>query len=44
MDVIGYNETPVKVERIAILVCWILGFQSLVSWNSMLNIGDYCYA
>ncbi|KAJ0836479.1 putative equilibrative nucleoside transporter, MFS transporter superfamily [Helianthus annuus] len=46
MDVVGSNETPVKVEgkRLAILVCWILGFGSLVSWNSMLTIGDYYYA
>ncbi|KAI7745813.1 hypothetical protein M8C21_027483 [Ambrosia artemisiifolia] len=47
MDVVdGSNETPVKVEgkRLAVLVCWILGFGSLVSWNSMLTIGDYYYA
>ncbi|KAJ0434787.1 putative equilibrative nucleoside transporter [Helianthus annuus] len=39
------NETPVKLEGkgIAILVCWILGFGTLVSWNSMLTIGDYYY-
>ncbi|KAK1424590.1 hypothetical protein QVD17_19923 [Tagetes erecta] len=46
MNVAGPNETPVKVEGkvIAIIVCWILGFGSLVSWNSMLTIGDYYYA
>ncbi|KAI3466624.1 hypothetical protein Pfo_023287 [Paulownia fortunei] len=27
----------------AILVCWFLGLGSLVSWNSMLTIGDYYY-
>lgn len=27
----------------ATVVCWILGFGSLVSWNSMLTIGDYYY-
>ncbi|KAI4342946.1 hypothetical protein MLD38_027507 [Melastoma candidum] len=27
----------------AIFFCWILGFGSLVSWNSMLTIGDYYY-
>lgn len=26
------------------LVCWILGLGSLVSWNSLLSIGDYYYA
>ncbi|PON85795.1 Equilibrative nucleoside transporter [Trema orientale] len=28
----------------AMFVCWILGLGSLVSWNSMLTIGDYYYA
>ncbi|CAI0431166.1 unnamed protein product [Linum tenue] len=28
----------------ALLVCWILGFGSLVSWNTMLTIGDYYYS
>ncbi|GLT83066.1 hypothetical protein SLE2022_013780 [Rubroshorea leprosula] len=28
----------------AIFVCWILGFGSLISWNSMLTIGDYYYS
>lgn len=27
----------------ATVVCWILGLGSLVSWNSMLTIGDYYY-
>ncbi|XP_038712716.1 equilibrative nucleotide transporter 3-like [Tripterygium wilfordii] len=29
---------------LANIVCWILGFGSLISWNSMLTIGDYYYA
>ncbi|KAJ0436447.1 hypothetical protein HanHA300_Chr16g0590921 [Helianthus annuus] len=46
MDVVGSNEAPVKVERkrIVVSVCWILGFQSLVSWNTVLTIADYYYA
>ncbi|PWA94479.1 major facilitator superfamily protein [Artemisia annua] len=41
----GTSEIPVKLEGnfIAMVVCWILGFGSLVSWNSMLTIGDYYY-
>lgn len=27
----------------ATMLCWILGFGSLVAWNSMLTIGDYYY-
>lgn len=27
----------------AMVVCWFLGLGSLVSWNSMLTIGDYYY-
>ncbi|XAR66377.1 hypothetical protein NMG60_11012590 [Bertholletia excelsa] len=27
----------------ALVVCWFLGLGSLVSWNSMLTIGDYYY-
>ncbi|XP_074334417.1 equilibrative nucleotide transporter 3-like [Apium graveolens] len=40
------SETPVRLEGtlLAILVCWFLGLGSLVSWNSMLTIGDYYYA
>ncbi|KAL1829761.1 hypothetical protein ACET3Z_008173 [Daucus carota] len=39
------SEAPVRVEGtlLAILVCWFLGLGSLVSWNSMLTIGDYYY-
>ncbi|KAK1412319.1 hypothetical protein QVD17_33470 [Tagetes erecta] len=45
MNVVDTNETPVKLEGnvIGIVVCWILGFGTLVSWNSMLTIGDYYY-
>ncbi|KAK4421274.1 Equilibrative nucleotide transporter 3 [Sesamum alatum] len=37
---------PVRLEGKfkAIVVCWFLGLGSLVSWNSMLTIGDYYYA
>ncbi|GJY41520.1 equilibrative nucleotide transporter 3-like protein [Tanacetum coccineum] len=40
------DEVPMKLEGncIAMAVCWILGFGSLVCWNSMLTIGDYYYA
>ncbi|KAL4585499.1 hypothetical protein LXL04_010120 [Taraxacum kok-saghyz] len=46
MNDAGANELPVKLEGkfLAIVVCWILGFGSLVAWNSMLTIGDYYYA
>ncbi|CAI9783871.1 unnamed protein product [Fraxinus pennsylvanica] len=27
----------------AMVVCWVLGLGSLLSWNSMLTIGDYYY-
>ncbi|GMH05382.1 hypothetical protein Nepgr_007222 [Nepenthes gracilis] len=39
------SGTPVRMEgrRTAVFVCWILGFGSLVAWNSMLTIGDYYY-
>ncbi|XP_047312518.1 equilibrative nucleotide transporter 3-like [Impatiens glandulifera] len=39
------GEVPVKLEgkMRAIAVCWFLGLGSLVSWNSMLTIGDYYY-
>ncbi|KAI3718806.1 hypothetical protein L6452_19690 [Arctium lappa] len=45
MAVAAPNEAPKKLEGRfkAIVVCWILGFGSLVSWNSMLTIGDYYY-
>lgn len=39
------NGTPIRLEGryTAMVVCWILGLGSLVSWNSMLTIGDYYY-
>ncbi|KAF3451582.1 hypothetical protein FNV43_RR07677 [Rhamnella rubrinervis] len=41
----GAAVVAVKLEgkHKALLVCWILGLGSLVSWNSMLTIGDYYY-
>ncbi|CAN1810879.1 Equilibrative nucleotide transporter 3 [Linum perenne] len=41
----GADELPAKLEgkNKALFVCWILGFGSLVSWNSMLTIGDYYF-
>ncbi|XP_071736200.1 equilibrative nucleotide transporter 3-like [Rutidosis leptorrhynchoides] len=40
------EQPPAKLEgkSYAVFVCWILGFGSLVAWNSMLTIGDYYYA
>nr|KJB66639.1 hypothetical protein B456_010G149200 [Gossypium raimondii] len=39
------GESPSRLEGKlnAMIVCWILGFGSLISWNSMLTIGDYYY-
>ncbi|GMH15808.1 hypothetical protein Nepgr_017649 [Nepenthes gracilis] len=39
------SGTPARVEGkwTAVFVCWILGFGSLVAWNSMLTISDYYY-
>ncbi|RYQ82349.1 hypothetical protein Ahy_B10g100936 isoform B [Arachis hypogaea] len=40
------NEEPRRLEgkQKAMAVCFILGLGSLVSWNSMLTIGDYYYS
>ncbi|XP_071706127.1 equilibrative nucleotide transporter 3-like [Rutidosis leptorrhynchoides] len=40
------EQPPAKLEgkSYAVFVCGILGFGSLVAWNSMLTIGDYYYA
>ncbi|MCD7453304.1 Epsin-3, clathrin recruitment and traffic between the Golgi and endosome [Datura stramonium] len=38
------SPTRLKGKFIGILVCWILGFGSLISWNSLMSIGDYYYA
>lgn len=37
------TETPLRLEGKykAMAVCWVLGIGSLISWNSMLTIGDY---
>ncbi|KAL3519620.1 hypothetical protein ACH5RR_017769, partial [Cinchona calisaya] len=42
----GSPPTPGRLEgkRTAMIVCWFLGLGSLVSWSSMLTIGDYYYA
>lgn len=32
-----------QAKTVAIVVCWILGLGCLISWNSMLTIGDYYY-
>ncbi|XP_019162437.1 PREDICTED: equilibrative nucleotide transporter 3-like [Ipomoea nil] len=39
------SRSPTRLEgkRSAMVVCWILGLGSLVSWTSMLTIGDYYY-
>ncbi|XP_052180911.1 equilibrative nucleotide transporter 3-like [Diospyros lotus] len=39
------TEAPLRLDGKygAIVVCWILGLGALVSWNSMLTIGDYYY-
>ncbi|XP_059292804.1 equilibrative nucleotide transporter 3-like [Lycium ferocissimum] len=40
------SSSPTRLEGkfSGMLVCWILGLGSLVSWNSLLSIGDYYYA
>ncbi|XWS19508.1 hypothetical protein CRYUN_Cryun31cG0022100 [Craigia yunnanensis] len=45
MTIADGGELPAKLEGkfSAMLVCWILGLGSLVSWYSMLTIGDYYY-
>ncbi|PPS08306.1 hypothetical protein GOBAR_AA12348 [Gossypium barbadense] len=43
MTVVDGGESPSRLEgKISgMIVCWILGFGSLIAWNSMLTIGDY---
>ncbi|XP_050288956.1 equilibrative nucleotide transporter 3-like [Quercus robur] len=36
-------QTRLQGKYKAVAVCWILGLGSLMSWNSMLTIGDYYY-
>ncbi|KAK6932462.1 Equilibrative nucleoside transporter, partial [Dillenia turbinata] len=45
MTTSGQNGAPTRLEGkfSAMVACWILGFGSLISWNSMLTIGDYYY-
>ncbi|XP_039016353.1 equilibrative nucleotide transporter 3-like [Hibiscus syriacus] len=45
MTIADGGDSPTRLEGkvSAIIVCWLLGFGSLVSWNSMLTIGDYYY-
>nr|GLL24044.1 equilibrative nucleotide transporter 3-like [Ipomoea trifida] len=43
IDESSRNPTRLEGKPSAIIVCWILGLGSLVSWNSMLTIGDYYY-
>ncbi|XP_042519577.1 equilibrative nucleotide transporter 3-like [Macadamia integrifolia] len=39
----GGNDAPSKIEGrdAALVLCWILRYGSLMSWNIMLKIGDY---
>ncbi|XP_044460630.1 equilibrative nucleotide transporter 3-like [Mangifera indica] len=43
MAIAPETETPARLEGMfkATVVCWILGFGSLLAWSSMLTIGDY---
>nr|POF14615.1 equilibrative nucleotide transporter 3 [Quercus suber] len=45
MTIAVETETPTRLERKhrAMVVCFFLGLGSLVSWSSMLTIGDYYY-
>ncbi|XP_059659977.1 equilibrative nucleotide transporter 3-like [Cornus florida] len=45
MTITEVNGAPNRLEGrfSAMVVCWILGLGTLVSWNSMLTIGDYYY-
>ncbi|KAL2932181.1 Equilibrative nucleotide transporter 3 [Bienertia sinuspersici] len=39
------GDTPSRLQgkKVAVFICWLLGMGSLLSWNSMLTIGDYYY-
>ncbi|KAL6525378.1 Epsin-3, clathrin recruitment and traffic between the Golgi and endosome [Orobanche hederae] len=41
--IVSIPTTRLEGKLKAIVVCWFLGLGSLVSWNSMLTIGDYYY-
>nr|POE62227.1 equilibrative nucleotide transporter 3 [Quercus suber] len=45
MAIVDKSEPQTRLEGKykAVAVCWILGLGSLMSWNSMLTIGDYYY-
>ncbi|KAJ0430278.1 putative equilibrative nucleoside transporter [Helianthus annuus] len=45
MAVDDSNQTPIRLEGkySAIIICWILGLGSLISWNSLTSIEDYYY-
>ncbi|KAK7838943.1 equilibrative nucleotide transporter 3 [Quercus suber] len=46
MTIVDKSEPQTRLQRgkyKAVVVCWILGLGSLMSWNSMLTIGDYYY-
>ncbi|GMY37196.1 equilibrative nucleotide transporter 3-like [Fagus crenata] len=45
MTIVDKSESPTRLEGKykAVVVCWMLGLGFLVSWNSMLTIGDYYY-
>ncbi|XP_057512357.1 equilibrative nucleotide transporter 3-like [Actinidia eriantha] len=45
MNIADTSVDPARLQGKygAMVVCWILGLGSLVSWNSMLTIGDYYY-
>ncbi|WCJ42996.1 Equilibrative nucleotide transporter 3 [Euphorbia peplus] len=44
-EISGGEENPARLEgkAKAVLICWFLGLGTLISWNSMLTIGDYYY-
>uniref|UniRef100_A0A5B7AYN3 Equilibrative nucleotide transporter 3-like n=1 Tax=Davidia involucrata TaxID=16924 RepID=A0A5B7AYN3_DAVIN len=46
MTTVEASGAPIRLEGrfSAMVICWMLGLGSLVSWNSMLTIGDYFYA
>lgn len=45
MALADQTDTSLRLQgkRSAMTVCWLLGMGSLLSWNSMLTIGDYYY-
>ncbi|XP_037497552.1 equilibrative nucleotide transporter 3 isoform X2 [Jatropha curcas] len=46
MSVVNGSAAPpsrLEGKYKAMFICWMLGLGSLVSWNSMLTIGDYYY-